>query len=399
MLTLSEKGIHLPPSPIRKLVPYAEAAKARGIKVHHLNIGQPDIATPQVAIDAVHNLHDKVFEYTHSAGVESYRRKLAEYYKGVGIELSYEDILITVGGSEALFMAMTVCMNPGDEVLVPEPFYANYNGFAMEAGVNIKPIFSTIETDFALPPMEEFEKHITPRTKAILICNPNNPTGYLYSREELEQLRDIVKKHDLYLISDEVYREYCYDGNVHISAMSLKGIDDNVVMVDSVSKRYSMCGVRLGNLASRNKDVIDAALRMAQARLSPPYIAQVAAEAALNTPKSYFDAVYNEYIERRNCIVSTLNAIEGVYCPMPKGAFYTTVRLPIDDADKFAQWMLEEFSHKGQTVMVAPATGFYASMNLGHNEVRIAYVIKREDLIAAAECIKEALKVYPGRTI
>lgn len=399
MLTLSEKGIHLPPSPIRKLVPYAEAAKARGIKVHHLNIGQPDIATPQVAIDAVHNMHDKVFEYTHSAGVESYRRKLAEYYKGVGLDISYEDILITVGGSEALFMAMTVCMNPGDEVLVPEPFYANYNGFAMEAGVNIKPIFSTIETDFALPPMEEFEKHITPRTKAILICNPNNPTGYLYSREELEQLRDIVKKHDLYLISDEVYREYCYDGNVHISAMSLEGVDDNVVMVDSVSKRYSMCGVRLGNLASRNKDVIDAALRMAQARLSPPYIAQVAAEAALSTPKSYFDAVYNEYIERRNCIVSALNAIEGVYCPMPKGAFYTTVRLPIDDADKFAQWMLEDFSYKGQTVMVAPATGFYASMNLGHNEVRIAYVIKREDLIAAAECIKEALKVYPGRTI
>lgn len=395
---LSEKGVYLPPSPIRKLVPYAEEAKRKGIKVYHLNIGQPDIATPVEAIEAVKNIKDTVFEYSHSAGVESYRRKLVDYYKSVGIELTHEDLLATVGGSEAIFMALTVCLNPGDEVLVPEPFYANYNGFAMEAGVNIKPIFSTIENDFALPPIEEFEKHITPRTKAILICNPNNPTGYLYSMEELNLLRDIVIKHDLYLLSDEVYREFCYDDK-HISVMNLEGIDNNVVMIDSVSKRYSMCGVRLGTLVSRNREVIAAALNMAQARLSPPYLAQVAAEAALGTPKSYFEQVYNEYKKRRDCIVNELNQIEGVYSPMPKGAFYTIAKLPIDDSDKFAQWLLEEFSYKGQTVMVAPATGFYASRNLGYDEVRIAYVLKCEDLIAAAECIREALKVYPGRTI
>lgn len=399
MPNLSEKGIYLPPSPIRKLVPYAEEAKRRGIKVHHLNIGQPDIPTPAVAVEAVRAVHDKVFEYSHSAGIESYRRKLAGYYTGIGIDITYEDMLVTVGGSEAIFMAMTVCMNPGDEVLIPEPFYANYNGFAMEAGVNIKPIFSTIENDFALPPMEEFERHITPRTKAILICNPNNPTGYLYSREELNQLRDIVKRYDLFLLSDEVYREFCYDGHKHISVMNLEGIEDNVVMIDSVSKRYSMCGVRLGTLASRNREVIEAALKMAQARLSPPYLAQVAAEAALDAPKSYFEEVYAEYNKRRICIVNALNEIEGVYCPMPKGAFYTTVRLPIDDSDRFAQWMLEEFSHKGETVMLAPATGFYASRHLGHDEVRVAYVLKCEDLLAAAECIREALKVYPGRTL
>lgn len=399
MPNLSEKGIYLPPSPIRKLVPYAEEAKRRGIKVHHLNIGQPDIPTPAVAVEAVRAVHDRVFEYSHSAGIESYRRKLAGYYTGIGIDITYEDLLVTVGGSEAIFMAMTVCMNPGDEVLVPEPFYANYNGFAMEAGVNIKPIFSTIENDFALPPMEEFERHITPRTKAILICNPNNPTGYLYSREELNQLRDIVKRYDLFLLSDEVYREFCYDGHKHISVMNLEGIEDNVVMIDSVSKRYSMCGVRLGTLASRNREVIEAALKMAQARLSPPYLAQVAAEAALDAPKSYFEEVYAEYNKRRTCIVNALNEIEGVYCPMPKGAFYTTVRLPIDDSDRFAQWMLEEFSHKGETVMLAPATGFYASRHLGHDEVRVAYVLKCEDLLAAAECIREALKVYPGRTL
>ena len=399
MPNLSEKWIYLPPSPIRKLVPYAEEAKRRGIKVHHLNIGQPDIPTPAVAVEAVRAVHDRVFEYSHSAGIESYRRKLAGYYTGIGIDITYEDLLVTVGGSEAIFMAMTVCMNPGDEVLVPEPFYANYNGFAMEAGVNIKPIFSTIENDFALPPMEEFERHITPRTKAILICNPNNPTGYLYSREELNQLRDIVKRYDLFLLSDEVYREFCYDGHKHISVMNLEGIEDNVVMIDSVSKRYSMCGVRLGTLASRNREVIEAALKMAQARLSPPYLAQVAAEAALDAPKSYFEEVYAEYNKRRICIVNALNEIEGVYCPMPKGAFYTTVRLPIDDSDRFAQWMLEEFSHKGETVMLAPATGFYASRHLGHDEVRVAYVLKCEDLLAAAECIREALKVYPGRTL
>ena len=399
MPNLSEKGIYLPPSPIRKLVPYAEEAKRRGIKVHHLNIGQPDIPTPAVAVEAVRAVHDRVFQYSHSAGIESYRRKLAGYYTGIGIDITYEDLLVTVGGSEAIFMAMTVCMNPGDEVLVPEPFYAIYNGFAMEAGDNIKPIFSTNENDFALPPMEEFERHITPRTKAILICNPNNPTGYLYSREELNQLRDIVKRYDLFLLSDEVYREFCYDGHKHISVMNLEGIEDNVVMIDSVSKRYSMCGVRLGTLASRNREVIEAALKMAQARLSPPYLAQVAAEAALDAPKSYFEEVYAEYNKRRICIVNALNEIEGVYCPMPKGAFYTTVRLPIDDSDRFAQWMLEEFSHKGETVMLAPATGFYASRHLGHDEVRVAYVLKCEDLLAAAECIREALKVYPGRTL
>jgi aspartate aminotransferase len=398
MLHLSDKGINLPASPIRKLVPYAEAAKKRGIKVYHLNIGQPDIETPKGAVEAVKNITDKVFEYSHSAGIESYRRKLAGYYAKVGINLSYEDLLVTVGGSEAIFMAMTVCMNPGDEILIPEPFYANYNSFAMEAGVVIKPILSVIENDFALPPMEEFEKHITPKTKAILICNPNNPTGYLYSKEELERLRDIVKKHNLYLMSDEVYREFCYDGAKHFSAMNLEGIEQNVIMMDSVSKRYSMCGVRLGTLVTRNRDIINAALKMGQARLSPPYLAQVAAEAAIDTPQSYFDDVYNEYIGRRNCMVEALNKIEGVYCPTPKGAFYAVVRLPIDNCDRFAQWLLEEFSYEGQTVMVAPATGFYATKGLGLDEVRVAYVLKKEDILAAIKCLEEALKVYPGRT-
>ena len=399
MLTLSERGIHMPPSPIRKLVPYAEAAKRRGIKVYHLNIGQPDIESPVVAIDAVKAVQEHmVVEYSHSAGMESFRRKLAEkYYNPLGIDITYEDIIATVGGSEAIYIAMTVCMNPGEEILIPEPFYANYNGFAAEAGINIKPIFSTIDNDFALPPIEEFERHITPSTKAIFICNPNNPTGYLYSKRELEQLRDIVKKHDLYLLADEVYREYCYGGEKHHSVMNLEGIEQNTIMIDSVSKRYSMCGVRLGMLVSRNKDIIEAALRMGQARLCPPYFAQVAAEAALDTPKEYFENVYNEYIDRRNTIVNALNDIDGVYCPMPKGAFYTIVKLPIDSSERFAQWLLEEFSYKGQTVMVAPATGFYASRSLGHDEVRIAYVINKEDLLAAAECIREALKVYPGR--
>lgn len=387
----------MPPSPIRKLVPFAEAAKKRGIKVYHLNIGQPDIDTPQGAIDAVKGITDTIFEYTHSAGMESYRRKLAEYYQKVGIDVTYEDLLATVGGSEALFMAFTVCLNEGEEILCPEPFYANYNGFAVEAGVSIKPIRSTIENDFALPPMEEFEKHIGPKTRAILICNPNNPTGYVYTKEELEKLAEIVRKHNLYLISDEVYREFCYDGVEHFSAMNLKGIEQNVIMTDSVSKRYSMCGVRLGALVTRNKDVFNAAMKMAQARLSPPYLAQVAAEAAVDTPQSYFDKVIGEYRSRRDCIVELLNKIPGVYCPTPKGAFYATVKLPIDDCDKFAKWLLEEFSYEGKTVMVAPATGFYSTKGLGLNEVRIAYVLKEQDLIAAAECLAEALKVYPGR--
>jgi aspartate aminotransferase len=380
------------------LVPYAEAAKRRGVRVLHLNIGQPDISTPQSAEDAVHNFDERVWEYSHSAGNESYRRALARYYDRVGIRVNYDEILATVGGSEALVMAMSVCMEQGQEILVPEPFYANYYTFAMEAGVIVRPIPSYIENDFALPPIEEFERHITPLTKAVLICNPNNPTGYLYSREELEQLRDIIKKHDLFLISDEVYREFCYDGAQHHSVMNLRGIERNVVMVDSVSKRYSMCGVRLGALVSHNDEVVAAALKIAQARLSPPLLAQVAAQAAIETPASYFEEVNHEYTLRRNCIVNLLNKIPGVYCPTPRGAFYATVRLPVDDADRFAQWLLEEFSFKGATVMLAPASGFYASPRRGRDQARIAYVLKREDLTLAAECLAEALKSYPGRT-
>ena len=398
MPQISAKGINLPASPIRKLVPYAEAAKKRGVKVYHLNIGQPDIPTPEVALEAVRKVQDRVIEYSHSAGIETYRRKLAGYYRGIGIDLTEEDMLITVGGSEALITAMTVCMDAGDEVLVPEPYYANYNGFAVESGVVIRPITSTIDTNFALPPIEDFERHITPRTRAILICNPNNPTGYLYSPEELEQLKRLVLKYDLFLFCDEVYREFCYDGKKHHSVMNLKGVDEHVVMIDSVSKRYSMCGVRLGALVSRNREVIAAALKVGQARLCPPYFAQVAAEAALDTPKSYFEDVHREYTRRRNFLVGALNRIEGVYCPMPKGAFYTLVRLPIDDCDRFARWMLEEFEYEKQTVMLAPATGFYATKCLGLNEVRVAYVLKVEDLGRAVKCIEEALKVYPGRT-
>lgn len=397
MPKLSLKGQLMPPSPIRKLVPYAEEAKRRGIKVYHLNIGQPDIETPAGARAAVKNNEETIFAYSHSAGIESYRKKLVEYYKSVGINVSPDEILVTEGGSEALFMALTVCLNPGEEVLVPEPYYANYNGFAMEAGVVIKPIQSTIDNDFALPPIADFEKHITPKTRAILLCNPNNPTGYLYSKEELETLAGIVKKHDLFLICDEVYREFCYDGEVFYSTLNLRGIEQNVIMADSTSKRYSMCGVRLGTLVTRNREVYAACMNMAQARLSPPLLAQIAAEAAVDTPQEYFDGVIAEYISRRDCIVEALNKIEGVYCPTPKGAFYTIVKLPIDNCEKFAQWLLEEFSFEGQTVMVAPATGFYVTPGAGLDEVRVAYVIKKEDLLASAKCIEEALKVYPGR--
>ena len=396
---ISQKGLDMPSSPIRKLVPYAEAAKARGVKVYHLNIGQPDIETPQGAIDAVHAVSDKLFEYTHSAGMESYRRKLAEYYHGIGIDVSHEQIMATVGGSEALFMAFTVCLDSGEEGLCPEPFYANYNGFAAEAGVQIKPIRSSIANDFALPPIEEFERHITPKTRAIIICNPNNPTGYVYSRQELEQLAVIIERHDLYLISDEVYREFCYDGVEHFSAMNLSGIERNVVMIDSASKRYSMCGIRLGALVTRNRDVYDAAMKMAQARLSPPYLAQVAGSAAVDTPQSYFDRVSDEYTARRDCMVNLLQAIPGVKCPKPRGAFYAMVELPVDDCDRFAQWLLEEFSWEDKTVMVAPGTGFYSSPGAGRKEVRIAYVLCREDLIEAVKCLEQALRIYPGRTI
>ena len=399
MPQISEKGQMMPESPIRKLVPFAEEAKKKGHKVYHLNIGQPDIPTPKVALDAVKNITEKVIEYSHSAGNESYRKGLAKYYQGVNIDVDHTEMLITTGGSEAITFAFLSTLNPGDEVIIPEPFYANYNGFAVSAGVVVKPITSSIETDFALPAIEEFEKLITPKTKGIVICNPNNPTGYLYSEAELQQLKTLIEKYDLYLYSDEVYREFCYDGNTHFSAMNLKGIEQNVIMMDSVSKRYSMCGVRIGALVTKNKNVINAAMKFAQARLCPPSFGQWASEAALNTPNDYFDEVYNEYIDRRNFMVDALNKIEGVYCPKPKGAFYTVVKLPVDDTDKFAQWILTEFDYNKQTVMMAPASGFYATPGLGKNEVRIAYVLKKEDLANAMETLEAALKAYPGRTI
>ncbi len=399
MPKISEKGVAMPASPIRKLVPFAEEAKKKGRKVYHLNIGQPDIPTPQVAMDAIHKCDLKVVEYSHSAGIESYRKGLANYYKGIGIDITHNDIIITNGGSEAITIGFMTCLNPGDEVIIPEPFYANYNSFAMQAGVVVKPIVSSIKNDFALPAVSEFEKLITPKTKGIVICNPNNPTGYLYSKEELEQLASIVKKHDLYLFSDEVYREFCYDGNEHFSAMLLPGLENNVILIDSVSKRYSMCGVRIGALITKNKEVYAAAMKFAQARLSPPSFGQIAAEAALNTPKEYFKEVYDEYIKRRDFMVAALNRMDGVYCPKPKGAFYTVVKLPIDDSDKFAQWLLDSFEYNNQTVMLAPATGFYSTKGLGKNEVRIAYVLNTDDLKNAMECLEVALKQYPGRTL
>ncbi|MBR7067621.1 MAG: pyridoxal phosphate-dependent aminotransferase [Bacteroidales bacterium] len=399
MPKISDRGQAMPSSPIRKLVPFAEAAKKKGRKVYHLNIGQPDIPTPQVALDAVRNSDLKVIEYSHSAGNESYRKALAGYYQGIGINVNTDQIIVTTGGSEAITMAFMACLNPGDEVIIPEPYYANYASFALQAGAVVKPIVSSIQNDFALPDIAEFERIITPKTKGIVICNPNNPTGYLYSEEELRRLASIVKKHDLYVFSDEVYREFCYDGNKHFSAMQLEGLEDNVVLIDSVSKRYSMCGVRIGALITRNRDIYTTAMKFAQARLSPPSFGQVAGEAAVNTPEAYFDEVYNEYIARRNFMVEALNRMEGVYCPKPKGAFYTVVKLPIDDSDRFAQWLLEEFEHNGATVMVAPATGFYTTPGLGKNEVRIAYVLKIDDLKAAMECLDVALKQYPGRTL
>ena len=388
----------MPASPIRRLVPYAEEAKRKGRKVYHLNIGQPDIKTPEVAREAVKNMTEKVIEYSHSAGNESYRRKLAAFYQGIGIQVDHTEMLVTTGGSEAITFALMSTVNPGEEVIAPEPFYANYNGFSVAAGVKVVPITSGIDNGFALPPIEEFEKVITPKTRGIIICNPNNPTGYLYSREELEMLGEIVKKHDLYLYSDEVYREFCYDGEKHFSAMDLPGLEENVIMFDSVSKRYSMCGVRVGALISKNKEVISTALKFAQARLSPPSYGQVAGEAALDTPDSYFKEVYDEYMERRDYMVEALNKMPGVICPTPKGAFYTVVHLPVDDADVFSQWILSEFEYKNQTVMMAPASGFYSTPGLGKQEVRIAYVLKKEDLALAMETLAHALKAYPGRT-
>jgi aspartate aminotransferase len=399
MPQISEKGKAMPASPIRKLVPFAETAKKKGRKIYHLNIGQPDIPTPEVALEAIRNNPLKVVEYSHSAGNESYRRGLAEYYKSVDIDIDHNNIIITTGGSEAITIGFLSCLNPGDEIIIPEPFYANYNGFATSAGVKVVPVTSTIESGFALPPISDFEKIITPKTKGIVICNPNNPTGYLYSKDELEQLAELIKKYDLYLFADEVYREFCYDGHTHFSTMNLKGLENNVILMDSVSKRYSMCGVRVGALISRNCDVMAAALKFAQARLCPPSYGQIAAEAALSTPKSYFDEVYEEYIQRRDYMVEALNKMEGVVCPKPKGAFYTVVKLPVDDADVFSQWLLESFEHKNQTVMLAPASGFYATAGLGKDEVRIAYVLKIEDLKNAMETLEAALKEYPGRTI
>ena len=398
MPSISHKANKMPASPIRKLVPFSEQAKKDGKKVYHLNIGQPDIETPKVVLDKMHNLDLKVIEYSHSSGFQSYREGLAKYYKGFGIELNPDnEIMITAGGSEAITIAFQTCFNDGDELIIPEPFYANYNGFSVSANVTVVPVTSKIENGFSLPPISEFEKLITPKTKGILICNPGNPTGYLYSKEELERLRDLVKKYDLYLFSDEVYREFCYDGATPYSALNLEGIEDNVILVDSVSKRYSMCGARIGALISKNAEFMTGALKFGQARLSPPTFGQIAGEAALATPQSYFDNVINEYVERRNIVVDALNKIEGVFCPKPKGAFYAMAKLPIDDADKFCQWLLEEFDYNGETIMLAPATGFYATEGLGKQEVRIAYVLNKESLVKAIKCLDEALKVYPGR--
>jgi aspartate aminotransferase len=389
----------MPPSPIRKLVPYAEAAKKRGVHIYHLNIGQPDIKTPEVMMNAIRNIKLDVIEYSHSAGIESYRKRLAEYYQKNNIQVDYTDIMITTGGSEAIEIAMMACLNPGDEIIIPEPYYANYNGFSTQANVVIKPIVSSIESGFALPPISEFEKVISPKTKAIMICNPGNPTGYLYSKEELMVLKELALKYDLYLFADEVYREFCYDGKVYSSVMQLDGLDQNVVLMDSISKRYSACGARIGALVSRNKEVMNAALKFAQARLSPPTFGQIAAEAAIDTPQSYFDEVVAEYVDRRDLVVDALNSMEGVICPKPSGAFYCMAQLPVDDADKFCQWLLEDYSYNGATVMLAPASGFYSDPKLGLHQVRIAYVLNKESLTKAMECLANAIKEYPGRIV
>ncbi|MEA2042829.1 MAG: pyridoxal phosphate-dependent aminotransferase [Bacteroidota bacterium] len=394
MPKLSTRGSSMPASPIRKLVPYAEDAKKRGIHVHHLNIGQPDIETPKEALDAVRNLDIKTVEYSHSAGNESYRKGIADYYKGLGIDISYENILITTGGSEAIVFAFLTALNPGDEVIIPEPFYTNYNGFANQAGINIVPVTSTIETGFALPPIADFEKLITKKTKAVLICNPNNPTGYLYSKDELMQLKELVIKHDLYLFADEVYREFCYDGEEHFSVLSMNDIDDKVILFDSVSKRYSECGVRIGALISGNAAIIEASLKYAQARLSPPLFGQIAAEASLKAGQPYFDKVHKEYMNRRDFVIEALNKIEGVYAPKPKGAFYTVLSIPVDDAEDFCIWLLKDFSYQGETVMLAPASGFYSTPEKGKNEVRLAYVLKKEDLAKAVTIIEKGLEAY-----
>ena len=396
MPNISNKGFNMPESPIRKLVPFAENAKRKGKKVYHLNIGQPDIQTPSVALEAIKNFDNNVVEYSHSAGFESYRKGLASYYQSLDIDVSYNDLMVTTGGSEALLFALNSCLDAGDEIIIPEPFYANYNGFSISAGITVKPISTSISNGFALPPIEDFVKLITPKTKAILICNPGNPTGYLYSQEELELLRDVVKKYNLFLFADEVYREFCYDGNSHCSVLSLDGLEKHAVVIDSTSKRYSMCGIRVGCIVSKNPEVINTALKFAQARLSPPTFGQVAGEAALSTPKSYFEDVINEYVSRRDLLVDGLNKIDGVICPKPKGAFYAIAQLPVDNAEKFAQWLLEEFDYQNETLMVAPAAGFYSTEGEGNNQVRIAYVLNQNSLKRAIKCLEQALIQYPG---
>jgi aspartate aminotransferase len=394
MPVISHRGAQMPPSPIRKLVPYAETAKKKGVKVYHLNIGQPDIETPPAILDAVKHADMKVLEYSHSAGNESYRRKLVEYYQRNNINIDHNEIIVTTGGSEAILFAIMSCMDPGDEIIIPEPFYANYNGFSTTAGVKVVPIPSGIEDGFSLPPIDAFEKAITPRTKAIMICNPNNPTGYLYSMDELNVLKQICLKHDLFLFSDEAYREFCYDDQKHISALSIEGLENHAILMDTISKRYSACGGRIGAFVTKNKEVLGAAMKLAQARLSPPSFAQILGEAAVDLPSDYFDKVHAEYDSRRNLLVKRLKAMDGVTCPLPGGAFYAMAKLPVADSEKFCQWLLEDFSHNGATVMMAPAAGFYATPGKGKDEVRLAYVLNNDDINAAMDCLEAALKVY-----
>lgn len=395
MPQISERGVQMPPSPIRKLTPYADAAKKAGVNVFHLNIGQPDIETPPSIIDAVHKADVTVLAYSPSEGFESYRSKLSEYYRKQNLTVSKSEIIVTTGGSEAISFAMMACLNPGDEIIIPEPFYANYNGFSVAAGVKVVPITSTIEDNFSLPSIEDFDKAVTPKTKAIMICNPNNPTGYLYSKEELLTLKDICLKHDLFLFSDEAYREFCYDGKKHFSALELEGLEQHAILLDTISKRYSACGARIGALVTKNKEVLTAVLKLAQARLSPPTFEQILAEAACDLPNDYFDGVLAEYKKRRDILVKRLQAMDGVVCPNPGGAFYVMAKLPIEDSESFCQWLLKDFSHQGSTVMMAPASGFYATPGAGKNEVRMAYVLNETAINEAMDCLEEALKVYP----
>lgn len=397
MPEISVRGLEMPESPIRKLAPLALAAKERGIKVYHLNIGQPDLPTPQCGLDALKHIDRKVLEYSPSQGYLSYRKKLVDFYAKYDIHVSADEIIITTGGSEAVLFAFMSCLNPGDEIIVPEPAYANYMTFAVSAGAKIRTIATSIEEGFALPKVEKFNELINERTRGILICNPNNPTGYLYTRREMNQIRDLVKEHDLYLFSDEVYREYIYTGSPYISAMHLKGIEDNVILIDSVSKRYSECGIRIGALITKNEEVKKAVMKFCQARLSPPLIGQIVAEASLDAPEEYYRDVYDEYVERRKCLIDGLNRIPGVYSPIPMGAFYTVAQLPVDDADKFCKWCLEKFNYEGETVMMAPAAGFYTTPGAGVDQVRIAYVLKKDDLERALFILRKALEAYPGR--